>query len=169
MAIKGKKLDEKHWLDDREKAERLAVLLIREIDRIVFDLELRRELLFQLFSRERIRTPLLRVLSSRYYEIKAELLILLPPDVFQMLDDFYRELDEFIFYASYTEDMPQNLQQKFDAYLEDIRRLAPPLIDALRTQISSGEVELAAFEPELPDLDALPPLEPEEEQPRDES
>ena len=169
MATKGKKIEEKHWLDDKEKAERLAVLLIREIDRVVFDLELRRELLFQLFSRERIRTPLLRVLSSRFYEIKAELLILFPPDVFQMLDDFYRALDEFIFYASYTEDMPQNLQQKFDAYLEDIKRLAPPLIEALRGLVTSGDVELAAFEPELPDFDALPPAEPTEEQPSEES
>jgi len=165
MVIKGKKLEDKHWLDDQEKAERLAVLLIREIDRVVFDLELRRELLFTLFSRERIRTPLLRVLSSRYYEIKAELLILLPSDVYQMVDDFYRELDEFIFYVSYTEDMPLNLQQKFDAYLEDIKRMAPALIDKLQTLVTTGEVELAAFEPELPDLDALPPDTAEDDRP----
>lgn len=152
MKHKGKKLEDKHWLDDREKAERLAVLLVREIDRIVFDLEFRKDILFSLWSRDRIRAPLLRVLSSRYYEIKAELLILLPSDVFQILDDFYRALDEFIFYVSYTEDMPQNLAQKFEAYLEDIRELGPALIEKLRQLAPNSQLELAAFLPETPDL-----------------
>ncbi len=153
MKHKGKKLEEKHWLDDLEKAERLAVLLIREIDRIVFDLEFRKDILFSLWSRDRIRAPLLRVLSSRYYEIKAELLILFPTDVFQMVDDFYRALDEFIFYVSYTEDMPQNLAQKFEAYLEDIKELGPALIEKLRELAPNSQVELAAFLPETPDLE----------------
>ncbi len=155
MRHKGKKLEDKHWLDDEEKAERLSVLLIREIDRIVFDLEFRKDILFSLWSRDRIRTPLLRVLSSRYYEIKAELLILFPTDIYQMVDDFYRALDEFIFYVSYTEDMPQNLSQKFDAYLEDIKELGPALIEKLRELAPNSQVELAAFLPDTPDLSEL--------------
>ncbi len=160
MSTKGRKLEEKKWLDDQEKMERLAVLIIREIDRIVFDLEFRRELLFSLWSKERIRVPLLRAVSSRFYEIKAELLVLFPPDVYQQLDDFYRALDEFIFYISYTEDMPQNLMQKFDVYLEDLKQLAPPLIDRLRELAPGVAVELSAFEPPMPDLDEVSRRDP---------
>lgn len=155
MDPKARQLEEKKWLDDREKMERLAVLIIREIDRIVFDLEFRRELLFSLWSRERIRMPLLKVLSSRFWELKAELLVLFPPDVYQQLDDFYRALDEFAFYAAYTEDMPQNLAQRFDAYLEDLRRLAPALIERLRGLCPDCPIELSAFEPPMPALDGL--------------
>jgi hypothetical protein len=155
MDPKGRKLEDKKWLDDQEKAERLVVLIIREIDRIVFDLEFRRETLFSLWSRDRIRAPLLRVLASRFWEVKAELLILLPPDLYQQLDDFYRALDEFVFYASYTEDMPQNLSGKFEAYVEDLRRLAPPLIERLRALAPRVAIELSAFEPPVPTLDDL--------------
>lgn len=155
MNPKGKRIEDKTWLDDQEKGQRLAVLLIREIDRIVFDLDFRRELLFQLWSRDRVRQPLLRAVSSRFYDIKAELLILFPPDVIQRLDDFYRALDEFIFYMSYTEDMPQNMAQKFDAYLEEIKTMAPALVEQLAGLVPGYEVELAAFTPPTPDLTAV--------------
>lgn len=155
MRTKGKRLDEKIWLDDQEKLERLVVLVIREIDRIAFDLDFRRDLLFSLWSKDRIRMPLLNVLRSRFHEIKADLLILFPSSIYQLLDDFYRTLDEFIFYASYTEDMPQNLAQKFDAYVEDIRNLAGPLIEELKELAPGAQVELSAFEPPMPDLDEV--------------
>jgi hypothetical protein len=155
MPRKGKKIKEKKWLDDQEKLDRLAVLIAREVDRIVFDLEFRKEVLFKLWSKERIRAPLLRVLDSRYYEIKAELLILFPPDLFRLLDDFYRTLEDFIFYSSYTEDMPQNLAQKFDAFVEELKLVAQPLMDKLKEVVPESAIELAAFEPPMPDLSEL--------------
>jgi hypothetical protein len=155
MKGKGKKLEDKKWLDDQEKLERLAVLVVREIDRIVFDLEFRRELLFSIWSKDRVRVPLLHALDSRFYEIKAELLLLFPPAIYQQLDDFYRSLDEFVFYISYTEDMPQNLMQKLDAYLEDLRLMAPQLIEQLRELAPNTPIELSAFEPPMPDLSKL--------------
>ena len=36
MEPKGRRLEDKIWLDDQEKMERLAVMIIREIDRIVY-------------------------------------------------------------------------------------------------------------------------------------
>ncbi|MBN2497902.1 MAG: hypothetical protein JXR96_25130 [Deltaproteobacteria bacterium] len=148
MPFDGKRLIEKEWLDDKEKLERLAVLILREIDRILFDLEFRREMLFKLWSKERIRMPLLRVLHSRYYELKFDLLILFPPDVFQQLDRFYRALDSFVFYASYTEDMPQSLMQSFDAFLKDLKEMSGPLLEMLkRCAPGDFEVEMVSAGP----------------------
>ena len=155
MLDKGKKLSEKKWLDDEEKLVRLAVMLAREVDRIVFDLGFKRDILIHLWSKERVRAPLLRVLDAKFYDLPGELLVLFPPDLYQALDDFYRSLDTFIFYASYTEDMPQNLSAKFDAFLEEIKAMAEPLIEKLKAVDPAVARDLMAFEPPMPDLAEL--------------
>jgi hypothetical protein len=128
---KGKRRDEKVWLDDEERLERLALLVAREIDRIVFDLEFRRDLLLKIWSKERIRLPLLRAMSARYYEADFDMLILFPPDATRMLDEFYRTLDAFMFYVSYTEDMPHTMAQRFDVFLQDLKDRTGPLLRRL--------------------------------------
>ncbi|HOX42875.1 MAG TPA: hypothetical protein PK668_04710 [Myxococcota bacterium] len=137
---KGKRREEKIWLDDQERLERLAHLLAREIDRVVFDLEFRRDLLLKLWSKERIRVPLLRVMSARYYESDLDMLVLFPPDAAQMLDDFYRTLDTFIFYVSYTEDMPNTMAQRFDVLLQDLKDRSGPLLKRL-AQLGPTDLE----------------------------
>jgi hypothetical protein len=138
--IKGKRRDEKLWLDDQERLERLAHLLAREIDRVVFDLEFRRDLLLKLWSKERIRVPLLRAMSARYYEADLDMLVLFPPDAAQMLDDFYRTLDTFIFYVSYTEDMPNTMSQRFDVLLQDLKDRSGPLLKLL-AQLGPADID----------------------------
>lgn len=148
MDLQGKRLSEKKWLDDDEKLQRLAVMVLREIDRILFDLEFRREMLIRLWSKDRIRMPLLRVLHSRYFELSFELLALFPPPTYQLLDDFYRALDSFVFYASYTEDMPQSLTQRFETFFSDLKDRAGPLLEQLKACAPDElEVQMASAGP----------------------
>ncbi len=114
-----------------EQRERLAALLLREIDRIVFDLGFRKDMLFRLWSKHRTRQPLLQTMRSRYFDLTAKDLTAFPVEIIRMLDGFYRLLDSFIFYVSYTEDMPQALSAKFDSFLEELRGLSGPLLEDL--------------------------------------
>ncbi len=148
---KGKRREEKIWLDDQERLERLAHLLAREIDRVVFDLEFRRDLLMKIWSKERIRVPLLRAMSARYYEADLDMLVLFPPDAAQMLDDFYRTLDAFVFYVSYTEDMPHTMAQRFDVYLQDLKERSHPLLKRL-AQLGPEDIDPHTTTDDVPSL-----------------
>lgn len=121
MTGKGKKITEKFWLDDEEKLKRLVSLLKNEIERIIFDVEFRKEVLFKLWSKERVRDPLLKVLQTRFFELGFGNLILLPRKLEKKVEDFYRSLDEFIFYVTYTEDMPVTMKTKFEGYVKELK------------------------------------------------
>jgi len=125
------KVEKKIWLDDEEKLKRLSALLKQEIDRILFDLEFRKELLFKLWSKERLREPLLRVLHSRFFELEFHDLVLLPRELSRNVDEFYRELDTFIFYVSYTEDMPHTMKTKFDTFVKSLKLRSVGLLGEL--------------------------------------
>ena len=122
MAGKGKKREEKFWLDDEEKLKRLILLIKNEIERITFDVEFRKEILFKLWSKERVREPLLKVLHTRYFELGFENMMLLPRKLEVKIEDFYRSLDEFIFYVTYTEDMPQTMKAHFESHVKDLKQ-----------------------------------------------
>jgi hypothetical protein len=129
---KGKKNTDKFWLDDQEKTLRLAGLIYNELDRIITDLELRKDLLFKLWTKERDRVPLIKTLHSRYYDIGLDYLVLFPNKLARQIDEFYRELEDFIFYVSYTEDMPQTLNASFIAYTKGLKLKAEPLLEELK-------------------------------------
>ena len=131
MVGKAKKTKEKFWLDDEEKCDRLVSLLKLEIERIIFDVEFRKDILFKLWSKERVREPLLRVLHSRFYDLNFDSLILLPKPLFIEIDAFYKTLDTFIFYVSYTEDMPHTMKVKFEIYLKDLKIKSKDIIEKL--------------------------------------
>ena len=131
MVGKAKKTKEKFWLDDEEKCDRLVSLLKLEIERIIFDVEFRKDILFKLWSKERVREPLLRVLHSRFFDLNFDSLILLPKPLFVEIDAFYKTLDTFIFYVSYTEDMPHTMKIKFEIYLKDLKIKSKGIIEKL--------------------------------------
>jgi len=133
-----------HWRKDKEREalERLATLLVREIDRILFDLDFRKDLLFRAWSRHRTRTPLLQTLRSHYYELTFRELGKFPPDTYRLLDNFYRLLDAFIFYVTQTEDMPTSLALKFDSFLGDLKRHAQPALTCLKEFCGEDDLKL---------------------------
>ena len=128
MAGKGKKVTEKFWLDDEEKLRRLVALLKNEIERITFDVEFRKDILFKLWSKERVREPLIKVLHTRFFELGFENLILLPRKLEQKTEAFYRSLDDFIFYVTYTEDMPVTMKTRFEGHVKELKNKAAIVI-----------------------------------------
>ncbi|MEI6080207.1 MAG: hypothetical protein WCQ53_06210 [bacterium] len=133
MVGKAKKVKEKVWLDDEEKFARLVSLLKLEIDRILFDIDFRKDVLFKLWSKERVREPLLRVLHSRFFDLDFDSLMLLPKSLCKNADEFYKLLDELIFYVSYTEDMPHTMKTKFELYVKELKQRAEAVMKELNT------------------------------------
>ena len=133
MVGKAKKVKEKVWLDDEEKFARLVSLLKLEIDRILFDIDFRKDVLFKLWSKERVREPLLRVLHSRFFDLDFDSLMLLPRSLCKNADEFYKLLDELIFYVSYTEDMPHTMKTKFELYVKELKQRAEAVMKELNT------------------------------------
>ncbi|MEI6092500.1 MAG: hypothetical protein WCQ47_02315 [bacterium] len=121
MVGKGKKIREKKWLDDEEKFVRLICLLKLEIERIMFDVDFRKDVLFKLWSKERTREPLLKTLHSRFFDLDFHSLILLPKSLFKKIDSFYKTLDDLTFYVTYTEDMPHTMKSTFDMFLKELK------------------------------------------------
>ncbi|MCX6112909.1 MAG: hypothetical protein NTY22_06495 [Proteobacteria bacterium] len=138
MVGKAKKIKEKIWLDDEEKFDRLVSLLKLEIDRILFDVEFRKDMLFRLWSKERTREPLLRALHSRFFDLNFDSLMLLPTPLLKEVDSFYRTLDELIFYVSYTEDMPHTMKTNFDMHIKELKTKSKEVMAKLNTYIPIG-------------------------------
>jgi len=114
-----------------KELEKITAIIYREIKRMLFDIEDRKDLLFKLWTKERLRAPLLRVLRNRYDEIKFEYMVLFSKDLAVLIDEFYNFLDKFVFYVSYTEDMPQTLQENFNIYTKELSAKASILIKEL--------------------------------------
>jgi hypothetical protein len=134
-ASKVKKIKESNWLSDLEKKKRLITLISLEIERIIFDLEFRKDILFKLWSKERLRKPLINVLKADFLKLDFEMLILLSDDLVKKLNEFYRILDDFLFYVSYTEDMPQTMRTQFDHFVTALKKKKKNLLELLKEEV----------------------------------
>ena len=92
-----------------------------EISRIVEDLEARRTLLLEVWSRHRDRGPFVDTLHSRWRTLTMPDLATLDTEMLVHVESFYRELDDMSLYLRFTQDMPTTLADGLD---EGIRRLA---------------------------------------------
>ena len=63
--------------------------------------------------------------------MKVEHLIYFPENLMEKIDEFYNFLDKFVFYISYTEDMPQTLEENFLLYTKELSSLAKTLNEEL--------------------------------------
>lgn len=116
----------------RKRVQKLAWLLHLEVERIVDELELRQTLLLKVWSKMRIRAPLLRLLRCRYEKIRPTDLLLLPLETLELLERFYRKLDEFRLYLQVTEDMPTTLATAWQQYKEALTQVGRPLLMQLK-------------------------------------
>ena len=107
--------------DESEFPIRLRRLLALEISRIVEDLDARRDMLIDVWSRHRDRGPFVDTLHSRWRTVSFPDLATLPTEMVVAVEAFYRELDEISLYFRFTQDMPTTLS---DAYDDGLRRLA---------------------------------------------
>ena len=127
--------------DESELPERLRRLVAMEIDRIIDDLELRREFLLDAWSRHRDRGPFLDTMFSRWTTLSMTDLGLLEAEAMASCEAFYRELDDFRLYIRFTQDMPATLADRFDLALKHVTAYG-----ALALERLGGAPELPKFE-----------------------
>ncbi len=89
-------------------------LLALDIERILHQLEDRRDFLLDRWSFHRDRTPFLWTVFSRWPTLRYRQLQHLEPAVTLILDDFYEQLEAFRLYIRTTEDMPEALEEVYD-------------------------------------------------------
>src|SRR5687768_18088630 len=107
--------------DESDLPERLRRLLAMEIDRVVEDLEVRREFLLEMWSRHRDRGPFLDTVFTRWRTLSMTDLALVDTDAMVACEAFYRELDELKLYFQFTQDMPTTMD---DRYREALVRIS---------------------------------------------
>lgn len=128
----GARLKGHRHLASQRRVQKLAWLIHLEVERIVDELELRQALLLKVWSKMRIRTPLLRILRCRYEKIRPTDLLLLPLETLELCERFYRKLDAFRLYLQVTEDMPTTLATAWQQYKEALTQLGRPLLAQLK-------------------------------------
>ena len=135
--------------ESEERAEKLRKLLALEIDRIVEDLELRREVLLELWGRTRDRGMFIDTVFSRWASLGFPELLEIGTDEVAAVDTFYRELHELRFYFRFTEDMPVHMADAYDHALDRLRGYGGMAIERL-----GGAPERPFIE--FPDEDEVP-------------
>ncbi len=127
--------------DESDLPERLRRLLAMEIDRIVEDLELRRDFLLDVWSRHRDRGPFVDTVFSRWTTLSLTDLALIEPEAIESAEAFYRELEDFRLYMRFTQDMPTTLAERYDLSLKHIAAYGALAIERL-----GGAPELPIFQ-----------------------
>jgi hypothetical protein len=119
----------------------LRRLIALEIDRLIDDLERRRDFLIEVWGHHRARAPFVETTFSRWKSLSFSDLILLDEAEITFVSAFYRELDDLRLYLEHTQDMPRALAKRFDGSLARLKQLgdealgslggapAPPIID----------------------------------------
>ena len=147
------------YISDRERSERLHQMLASEICRIIEDLELREAFLIDMWSRHRDRGPFVDTLFSRWTTLPFTHLALLEPDTLLKCEEFYRELEEFKLYLSFTEAMPATMAESYRFQLKRLAAYAEQAVEAL-----GGPPERPVIEFPDDDEDESPPQSPDEEE-----
>jgi hypothetical protein len=117
-----------------DKAHRAAALrgaIVDEIARIVEDLEFRREFLREIWSVSRDRGAFLDTIATRWRRLTADDLLEFDSHVVNQIDSFYRCLEEFHLYLSFTQDMPTTLTARYDQALNRLKALGQTVVDIL--------------------------------------
>ena len=136
------------YLTDEERAERLRKLLALEVARVLEDLELRRDLLLELWGRTRDRSIFLDTVHSRWKTLGFPELTLLETETVAALDTFFRELEELRFYFRFTEDMPVHLADTYELGIVRLEAVGRYAIDALG---GVPELPMIEFPEDLPE------------------
>ena len=118
-------------MTDAERVERLRKVLALEVDRIVEDLEFRREVLLELWGKHRDRGMFLDTVYTRWTSLGFPDLLDLETSEVALLDTFYRELQELSFYFRFTEDMPVTMSVTYDMGLNRLKAYGELALEAL--------------------------------------
>ncbi len=113
------------------RSERLRKLLALEIDRLLDDLERRRDFLLAIWGEQRARAPFLDTAFSRWKTLGFGDLALLDVAEVVLVNGFYRELEDLRLYLAHTSDMPRSLSVRYDAALDRLQQLGGEALGAL--------------------------------------
>lgn len=117
--------------DESDFPLRLRRLLALEVSRIVEDLEARRELLLEVWSRHRDRGPFVDTLHSRWRTLSLPDLATLDTNMVVHVEAFHRELEDVTLYFRFTQDMPTTLADALDDALMRLQAYGALAIEAL--------------------------------------
>lgn len=140
--------------DEADLPERLRRLLALEIDRIVEDLELRRDFLLDTWSRHRDRGPFLDTVFSRWTTLSMTDLGLVEAEALLACESFYRELEDFRLYIRFTQDMPTTLADRYDVALQHLAAYGALAIERLG---GAPERPIFTFEDDAADASLFAP------------
>lgn len=143
------------YLDEEERAERVAYLLALEIATIIDDLEARQAFLIEMWGRHRDRGPFLDTIHSRFKTLTIAELLLLDKDALAKVHAFYKELEEFRLYLMFTEDMPASMADAYAWQLNRLQAFADIAVEALGGPPEPVEVE-------IPEIAGIPTSSPED-------
>jgi len=135
-------------VDELQRIARLRQLIALEVARIVEDLQVRREFLVQMWSLHRDRGPFLDSVFSRWRTIGFDDLTSLSVDEVVAVEAFYRELDEFRLYISFTQDMPTMLSSRYDWICERLEAYGDLAVEALGGAPKRPMIEFADEDPD---------------------
>jgi len=162
------------FYNDKVRPEHILRTYVDETARIIDDLDVRREILRDLWSLHRDRGPFIDSVAQTWKTMPANDLLLLESETLILIQAFYRTVDDFRLYVAYTQDMPTTLIERYDRTLDRLRAIADALVqtsgmEPARPIFDHGDVDpevLKFFTPEWPSTDdeaaAEPIAEPEE-------
>lgn len=127
--------------DPQDRLDGICRALAADVDRIVEDLEFRREFLREIWSVSRDRGGFLDTITTRWRDLGMDDLVELETDDVVAIDGFYRALDDFQLYLRFTEDMPATLLDRYDRTLETLKELGEDVIERLGGAPDRGEVD----------------------------
>lgn len=127
--------------DPKDRLEGLRRELAGDVDRIVEDLEFRRDFLREIWSVSRDRGAFLDTITSKWRQLDAGDLLEFEPEDVVRIDGFYRALEDFQLYLAFTEDMPATLLTRYDRTLDRLKVLGDDVIDRLGGAPDRGEVD----------------------------
>jgi len=118
-------------VSDSTRADRIRKLLALEIDRLLDDLERRRDFLIEVWGHHRARAPFLETVFHRWSSLGFPDLVMLEVDEVAIVSAFYRELEDLRIYLSHTQDMPRALALRYDRAFVRLSRLGEEALAAL--------------------------------------
>lgn len=127
--------------DASERVRGLKRELAGDIDRIVEDLEFRREFLREIWSVSRDRGAFLDTITNKWQQLTMDDLLALDLDEVARVDGFYRALEDFQLYLKFTDDMPATLLERYDRTLERLKELGEEVIEILGGAPERGMVD----------------------------
>jgi len=137
------------FYDDKARPEHIARTFVDETARIIDDLDVRREVLRDIWSLHRDRGPFIDSVAETWQQMPAEDLLLLDSELLILVQAFYRTLSDFRLYIAYTQDMPTTLIQRYDRTLERLRAITEAIVDASGLEPTRPVIDQMDIDPEV--------------------